>query len=129
MATWADTKGFIAANYRYEEVNDTLLKLVFDTGGLRSQLVFVAWDKNSEGVEWIRVNSPIGPVGEVDIARAATRLGDMIVGGIVVIGDYAYVTNAVPLLNLDANELVEPMVRVLSIADQLEGELLGRDQV
>jgi len=129
MTTWMDVKRFVEANYRFEEVNDSLLKLLFETGDLRSQLVFVGYDKSGADVEWIRVNSPVGPVQQLDLHGAATRLGDKIVGGLVIIGDYVYVTNSVPLQNLDANELVEPMLRVMSIADELEKEMLGTDAV
>lgn len=53
----------------------------------------------------------------------------MLVGGIMSDGEYVYVTNTMPLRNLDANEITEPLVRVTTIADSIEAELLGKDTV
>ncbi|WP_395245179.1 hypothetical protein ACGGZK_05095 [Agromyces sp. MMS24-K17] len=127
MTTWSDAKRYIHSNYRAEDVDDNLIKLVFETTNLRSQIVFVAHDSTGNGTEWIRVNSPIGNVEQIDLKSAAVRLSDKIVGGLVIYGDLVFVTNGVPLENLDTNELVEPMLRVLSIADELEAEFLGTD--
>ena len=37
------------------------------------------------------------------------------------------VVNAIPILNLDDNEIDEPLGRVLNIADELERTLTGKD--
>lgn len=65
----------------------------------------------------------------MDLKRASEVLGGMLIGGIMTEGDYVFVTNATPLANLDANEIVEPLKRVTSIADSLESGLLGKDAV
>ena len=127
MTTWADTKRYLHANYLVDEVAPNVLKLLFTTANERSQIAFVALETSNTGVDWVRVNSQIGLVGEVDLRLAAEALTARIVGGLVVYGDTVHVTNSVPLANLDANELVEPLERVVSIADELEAQLLGRD--
>lgn len=127
MTSWQDAKRYVHANYKATDVSDSLLKLIFNTANLRSQVVFVAYDTNNVGDEWVRVNSPIGKVSEIDLVRAGTMLADRIVGGLVIYGDTVHVTNSVPLSNLDANEIVEPLERVMAIADQIEAELVGSD--
>lgn len=127
MTTWNDVKNYIHNNYKADDVQDTLLQLVFQIDGLRSQLVFVGYDRTESGIEWVKVHSPIGLVADLDIARTASLLSEKVAGGLVIIGEKAFVTNAVPLANLDANELVEPMSLVLNVADQLEAQLLGVD--
>ncbi|MGM7422939.1 hypothetical protein [Cellulosimicrobium sp. CpK407] len=77
----------------------------------------------------MKVNSPIGTIAEVDVGRAIEIVGGMLVGGIMSDGEYVYVTNTMPLRNLDANEITEPLVRVTTIADSIEAELLGKDTV
>lgn len=129
MTTWSDVNRFVHANYTAENINDSTIKLIFDTGNLRSQIVFVARSWNDTGAEWVKVNSPIGTIGEVDVRRAAEIVGGMLVGGIMSDGAYVYVTNAMPMQNLDANEITEPLVRVVTIADSIEAELLGTDTV
>ncbi|WP_353708541.1 hypothetical protein ABRQ22_03115 [Cellulosimicrobium sp. ES-005] len=129
MTTWSDVTRFVHTNYTAESINDATIKLVFDTGNLRSQLVFVEHTWNDTGADWVKVNSPIGTIVEVDVRRAIEIVGGMLVGGIMSDGEYVYVTNAMPLRNLDANEITEPLVRVTTIADSIEAELLGKDTV
>ena len=129
MTSWADVKRFVHANYKAEDLGDSVLKLLFETANLRSQIVFIEYASNDEGAEWLQVNSPIGTVAEVDLSSAAERVGGMLVGGISISDGYVFVTNAVPLQNLDANEITEPLARIVNIADKLENELLGKDAV
>ncbi|HEY3547543.1 MAG TPA: hypothetical protein VGK17_15835 [Propionicimonas sp.] len=129
MTTWSDVTRFVHSHYKAENLNDGLMKLLFNTAGLRSQIVFIEHATNDAGAEWVKVNSPIGTSAEVDVRRAAAKVSTMLVGGLSVSGDYVYVTNAMPLENLDANEITEPLERVMSIADSLEAQLLGKDAV
>ncbi|OJV81534.1 MAG: hypothetical protein BGO37_06245 [Cellulomonas sp. 73-92] len=129
MADWSDVTRFVHSRYKAEDVSASLMKLLFNTAGLRSQIVFLEHATNDSGAQWVKVNSPIGTSAEVDVRRAAEIVADMLVGGIVVSGEYVYVTNAMPLQNLDANEIIEPLERVMSIADSIEAQLLGKDAV
>lgn len=129
MATWSDVKRFVHSTYKAEDLNESLIKLIFNTSNLRSQIVFLEHAFNDAGDEWVKVNSPIGGTSEIDVRRAAELLSGLLVGGIVVNGDYVYVTNSMPLPNLDANEITQPLERVVSIADNLESQLLGKDAV
>lgn len=129
MTDWSDVKRFVHSTYKAEELSSSLLKLIFNTTDLRSQIVFLEYATNEAGGEWVRVNSPIGLVKDIDVRRAAEILSTKIVGGLTVSSDYVYVTNGMPLRNLDANEIVEPLELVMGIADSLERDLLGRDDV
>jgi len=84
MATWRDFVGFIDRTYKYEILNDDLLKLVFNTSNLRTQLVFLEHATCNSGVEWFKVNSPIGKLTPQQVMYAARRLEDMVVGGIII---------------------------------------------
>lgn len=110
-------------------INGSLIKLLFSTTNLRSQIVFLEHAVNDSGSEWLKVSSPVGTIAQVDVVRASTMVYGMLVGGIAVGGEFVYVTNSMPMANLDANEIIEPMERVLNIADHLESELVGGDAV
>ncbi len=129
MATWADVHRFVHNAYKAEDLNDSLIRLLFNTANLRKQIVFLEHAVNDSGSEWLKVTSPIGTTAQVDPTQAATLVSEMLVGGISMGGDYVYVTNSMPMANLDANEIIEPMERVLNIADYLEKEIVGADAV
>lgn len=127
MSTWADVKAHVHNTYKVEDVNDGLMKLVFSFDDGRSQLAFIEHSFN-EAAEWIKVHSPIGPVDSVNLKSAAKIASDKIVGGIIILGDRVYLTNAMPLENLDTNELEEPLHRVVATADEMERNLVGGDE-
>lgn len=128
MASWHDIQGFIRSTYKAEVIGDSALKLLFNTRGLRTQVVFVEHTFNDTS-DWIKVSSPIGTADEVDLRTAASLLSRMVVGGIVIEEGYVYVVNAMPTQNIDANEITEPLERVMNIADSLEAQLLGKDVI
>ena len=115
MATWRDFVGFIDRTYKYEILNDDLLKLVFNTSNLRTQLVFLEHATCNSGVEWFKVNSPIGKLTPQQVMYAARRLEDMVVGGIIINDNMVFVTTAMPLENIDASEITDSIERVWAI--------------
>ena len=104
MATWRDFVDFIDRTYKYEILNDDLLKLVFNTSNLRTQLVFLEHATCNSGVEWFKVNSPIGKLTPQQVMYAARRLEDMVVGGIIINDNMVFVTTAMPLENIDTRD-------------------------
>ena len=128
MATWRDFVGFIDRTYKYEILNDDLLKLVFNTSNLRTQLVFLEHAICNSGAEWFKVNSPIGKLTPQQVMYAARRLEDMVVGGIIINDNMVFVTTAMPLENIDASEITDSIERVVNIADRLEADILGTDE-
>lgn len=126
MTTWAEVKTYVHNKYKVEDVNDDLMRLIFNLDNGRTQLVYIEHAFN-ESAQWIKINSPIGKVSDLNVASAARIASEKIVGGIIIIGDFVYLTNAMPLENLDGNEVDEPLGRVMSIADEMERNLVGGD--
>jgi hypothetical protein len=106
MASWNGLRSFIESNFKLmDHSTDTFLRMVFAFDDGRTQLCLVALKvQESDGEEWVAISSPIGPVAKINVARAAEMAFDIVCGGIVVIGDLAYLHHSAPLLNLDTNE-------------------------
>ena len=128
MAAWVDLVRFVDRTYKYELLSDELLKLVFNVANLRSQVVFIEHAFNDSQSEWCKVSSPIGKLDPSQIVYAAQRLGGMLLGGLTMEDDMVYVTTAIPLLNIDANEITDSIDGVVNIADKLESDILGTDE-
>lgn len=128
MATWSALTEYVRANYKISEETPNSLKLIFDLGNLRSQVVFL-WRMslldNTE--EWVQIESPFGRLGSVDLNGAVRALDETVCGGIGVMGEFVTVRHAAPLLNLDINELERPLVLVTAMADNLERQFQGGD--
>lgn len=128
MATWEDVKSFIHNNYKATDLSDTIIRLVFETPGLRSQIVFVSKSTILEDQEWAVIASPFAKVGSVDLKVALDEVSGYTVGGLYCVGDLLMVKDALPLRNLDINELTEPMILVLHAADFIEKKLGTGDE-
>ena len=106
-----------------------MLKLVFETGNLRSQLVFIWHITLNEGrEEWAQIESPIGELGSVDLAAALQRVSNTVCGGLALVHNLVSFRHSVPLLNLNINELEWPLGMVVNTADELEKALVGGDR-
>jgi len=128
MATWATVKDYLLANYKCSPYREDGLKLTFDVGGGRSQVIIVQWaGKSVEQAAWVDFHSPIGRLTRVDLRKGVMRTTDFVVGGISSLGDIATLRSSMPLENLDRNEIESPLHTLLGIADQLESELTGAD--
>jgi hypothetical protein len=134
MATWEEVRGFINGKYKVNEDIGRGLALRFELNGGRSQMVLITcYDMFDGREEWILIESPFGALGEVDLARAVQLVGDKVVGGLAVTTDLGEpqvtVRHAVPLMNLDANELEAPLMLVTVTADELEHALSGSSDI
>ena len=128
MANWHDVINFIGSNYKYEELTPTLLKLSFSFDDLRTQGVFLEYAKAGDGSEWVLVQSPVGKIGEVDLEKALRFLEGKVVGGLSLVAEeYVTLKDAVPIADLQAAELVDPIRLVIFTADALEKQLSGSD--
>ncbi|MFG2052825.1 hypothetical protein ACGFI9_02240 [Micromonospora sp. NPDC048930] len=129
MATWADLMSYVRSNYRIAEERPNLIKLVFETGNLRSQAVLLWHLTLADGEEeWVQIESSFGELGSVNLARALEEVGNTVCGGMAVVGDLLTFRHAVPLLNLNINEFERPLALVTSTADNLERVLTGADR-
>jgi hypothetical protein len=129
MATWADLTSYVRSRYKISEERPNLIKLVFETGNLRSQAVLLWHLTLSDGAEeWVQIESSFGELGSVNLAQALQEIGDTVCGGMAVMGDLVTFRHAVPLLNLNINEFERPLALVTSTADHLEHILTGGDR-
>jgi hypothetical protein len=116
------------ANYKISDEQDGSMKLIFDVGNLRSQVVILWRMSLLDGEEeWVQIESPFGRLDSVDLRGAVEALRDTVCGGIGAWGELATVRHAMPLLNLDINELERPLLLVTGTADRLEREFQGGD--
>lgn len=129
MATWGDFHRFIKENYRIQEDRGDLLVLVFELDRDRSQLVVLERQSfRASSGEWVLISSPIGKAADIDVALALSTANNHVVGGLTIDEDLLITRHAVPLANLDTNEIEEPLQVLCLMADQMEASLIGGDQ-
>ena len=80
MASKAEVIAFLKSNYKLEEMSPGLFSMLFEQENGRTQMLFA-------GVfdSFIRVDSPFGALGSVDIPSA---LDDSSILGLGAVGDY-----------------------------------------
>ena len=128
MATWSELTEYVRTRYKISEEKTDSVKLIFDLGNLRSQVVFMWRMSLLDGTEeWVQIESPFGRLGSVDLYGAIHTMRETVCGGIGAMGDIVTVRHAAPLLNLDINELERPLLLVMTTADRLERQFQGGD--
>lgn len=129
MAAWTDLVAYIRSNYKIADEQPDMIKLLFEVGGLRSQVVLL-WHLTLAGgnEEWVQIESAIGELGSVDLGRALQEIGQTVCGGLATLGNLVTFRHAVPLLNLNINEFERPLELVTTTADHLERLLTGGDR-
>jgi hypothetical protein len=85
------------------------------------------WSCGGGTEEWVQIESPFGRLDSVDLRGAVEATRETVCGGIGAMGELATVRHAMPLLNLDINELERPLILVTSTADNLERQFQGGD--
>lgn len=128
MATWKAVQQYLVQNFGAEGVTDRIMAATLDMPAGRSQQVLVTFQDHEATGGWVRVASKIGFPADLDLLEAAMTASDSLCGGIVVIGDYAYLRHSIPLENLDSNELHHPINIVALGADNIEKLQLGTDE-
>jgi len=132
LANWEQLKKFIGDNYVVSSDVGNGLKLEFIGDGGRTQLMFITYFSLNNGSEgWVTLESPVGKTAEIDLTRALGGAGGVVCGGLALWDadpTLVMMKHAVPLENLDANELVRPMQLLAISADKLEQELTGEDR-
>jgi len=129
MATWNDVVGYVRGNYKIADERPNMVKLIFDTGNLRSQVVILWYVTLSNGSEeWVQIESPFGELGTVNLAHALQQIADTVCGGMALVGNLVTFRHALPLENLNINEFERPLALVTTTADNLERSLTGGDQ-
>ena len=129
MPTWQDLTGYIRSNYKIADERPDLIKLIFETGDLRSQMVLVCREALMNGEEeWVTISSPVANLGSVSLEDFLREVGGIVCGGAGLEGDVLVIKHAAPLLNLDINEFERPLRLVTTTADALEKKLAGADK-
>ncbi len=131
MASWEQLRDFIRTNHRISEELPEGVSMAFDTGGGRTQLVFVTHYTLRGGSEdWVVIESPFAESESVDVGLAVRATAKMVCGGVGLYQSrYLTIRHAVPLENLDVNEFERPLLLVTNSADILEARLTGRDEL
>jgi hypothetical protein len=130
MATWSELKTYIHNNYKIADESEDSIKLVFDVGGMRSQVVIV-WHVQlaNTNEDWIQIESPFGELGQVDLTAALQAIGNTLVGGLALAGGKIVTfRHSVPLDDLSINEFEGPLALVTGTADLLEKTFTGGDK-
>lgn len=129
MATWGDVRGYLFKTYKIKSESDDgrVLSLLFETGGGRSQHVFVSLTGNDHIGQWVRVESVIARRDEVDIFRVLQEASGYVCGAVALIDELVTLRDSFPLADLQIAELEDPLHLVLNSADQLEQALVGVD--
>jgi hypothetical protein len=128
MASWNDLSAYVHRTYKIADENDNMIKLVFETGNLRSQVV-VLWHLTlSDGEEWVQIESPFAELGSVNLGQALQHVGQTVCGGMALLGNMVTFRHSLPLANLNINEFESPLILVTKTADDLENALVGGDK-
>lgn len=129
MATWSDLMGYVRSNYRIADEQSGMVKMVFETENLRSQVVLLWHQTLRDGSEeWLQIESPFAELGSVNLQEALEEVGRTVCGGAAIVSSYVTIRHAVPLANLNINEFERPLTLVTSTADYLEQKLTGGDK-
>jgi hypothetical protein len=129
MTTWQELAGYVRSNYKITDEQPDIIKLIFETANLRSQVVILGRQNLLDGEEeWLQIMSPIADLASVNLQGALEAVGDVVCGGLAIVGELLVLRHAVPLLNLNINEFERPLVLVTMTADRLEHELAGGDK-
>lgn len=130
MATWGDLHAHIDEHYEIDDEGPGWVKMVFDVGEGRSQIVLVsAIEVGDTGEEWVAIESPVGAMSEVPLERMLGIIEGKVCGGATAMdgGEVVGYRHALPLADLQTPEFENPLAMVTMTADQLERELLGHD--
>jgi len=136
VATWAELVAFIRTEYEVigddpDEIRILVRYRTDDEDDLsgRTQVVAVAREVLDRREDWVQIASPFARVHEVDLRAVLEEVGNTtVVGGVAIVGEYVVLRHSLPLVNLDINEFVDPLVLVTGSAEMLERHFIGRDE-
>jgi hypothetical protein len=134
LADWGDLVTYIRQSYdviQYKP-DEVRIRVSFsdDDDDLlgRRQIMVVAHEILDQKEDWVQIATPFARIEQVDLREVLAEAGDtIVVGGVVLMGDYVVLRHSLPLINLDINEFTDPLDLVASGAEQLERRFTGRD--
>lgn len=122
MATKAEVVAFIEGKYKCEHTESGAIKVLFNEGDGRSQIV-LAWVNDSN----IQVSSPFAKTSEISADRAVAEVSKYSLG-MQIYGEFYVVRHVAYLADIDASEVFAALEVTSSVADELEKALLGGDK-
>jgi hypothetical protein len=128
VAEWDDLVAFVRVRYEIMRQADEELWFQLPTQGERTQIVAVRKVPGEDGHPWAQITSPIGRVGELDLARVLERAGECVAGGAVAVGELVLFRHSIPLGDTALDGFDRPFHLVVDTADRIEHELTGADE-
>lgn len=133
MADWGDLVAYVRQAYDVVRDEPDELRVRISYGddshaAHRAQTVIIAREVLDRTEDWVQIATPFARLDQVDLADVLTEAGEtLVVGGIVLMGEYLVLRHSLPLTNLDINEFVDPLELISGSAELLEQRFTGRD--
>ncbi|GAA1308948.1 hypothetical protein ACQPZA_35645 [Pseudonocardia xinjiangensis] len=128
MASWDDLMSFVRVRYEIMRQVEDELWFNLPTSGERTQLVAVRLVTGEDGHPWAQITSPVGRVGDIDLAAMLTLAGESLAGGAVVNDGLVLFRHSIPLGDTALDGFDRSFRLVVEAADRLEHELTGADE-
>jgi hypothetical protein len=128
VASWDDLMSFVRVRYEIMRQVEDELWFNLPTSGERTQLVAVRLVTGEDGHPWAQITSPVGRVGDVDLAAMLTLAGESLAGGAVVSDGLVLFRHSIPLGDTALDGFDRSFRLVVEAADRLEHELTGADE-
>jgi hypothetical protein len=129
MTTWNSVVEYVRSNYKIADEGPDKIKLIFEVGDMRTQVVFLWRETLANGAEeWLQIESPVGKADKMDLRAVLEEVGNKVCGGAALIDGHLFIRQSMPLANLDINEFERPLALITSTADRLEHQFVGGDE-
>jgi len=129
MASWEEVQGFIEKELSAKKKADDCWGATFSVTDERSQyVVFCKKIEKTTNTVWLDIQSPVGKINSEDLDKALSFLASLHCGGLIKLGDVYAVRHGVPIDDLSADEIRNPLLSVCVSADVLELKLVGGDK-
>lgn len=128
MASWDDLMSFVRVRYEIMRQVEDELWFNLPTSGERTQLVAVRLVTGEDEHPWAQITSPVGRVGDVDLAAMLTLAGESLAGGAIISDGLVLFRHSIPLGDTALDGFDRSFRLVVEVADRLEHELTGADE-
>jgi hypothetical protein len=128
MASWDELRGFLKSNFNVvkDEGGGVTIEQKFTDG--RSQLLFVRKATVGDAL-WADIASPVGNIPQGEMESVLAYLEQKVVcGGLVKCGDLHAIRHSMPIADLSADEIVDPLRALAASADSIEAAIFGSDK-
>jgi hypothetical protein len=128
VASWDDLMSFVRVRYEIMRQVEDELWFNLPTSGERTQLVAVRLVTGEDEHPWAQITSPVGRVGDVDLAAMLTLAGESLAGGAIISDGLVLFRHSIPLGDTALDGFDRSFRLVVEVADRLEHELTGADE-